>query len=122
MSFLLQQRKIPKISGKPTLSDRTKHAITFKWLEPKDPLLPGESYDVTMQTGHAGDWQAVHKHISFSNAECTIGGLRPGTIYKFKVRIVNKQGQDTSYGDYSEESDPMKTSEVSQHINCKIVS
>lgn len=106
---------VPKTLNQPTLRRATHHSAVIQWQHPPFTDVPVASFSFRHTT--SADWsnEVVEiTDVSPSLSQYVIPGLRPGQVYIFQVRAVNRYGM----GIWSESSIPIRTTDG--HIPAKI--
>lgn len=97
---------VPMTLGSPTLRRATHHSVVIQWQHPPLCDVPVESFRFRYTS--SSDWsQDVNeiKDVAANLSQYVIQGLRPGMIYIFQVRALNRFGM----GIWSENSIPIRT-------------
>ncbi|CAK9049049.1 unnamed protein product [Durusdinium trenchii] len=101
---------VPKTLNQPTLRRSTHHSAVIQWQHPPFTDVPVDSFSFRHTT--SADWSGEVVEItdvSPSLSQYVITGLRPGQVYIFQVRAVNRYGK----GIWSEGSIPIRTTDGS---------
>ncbi|TMS38626.1 hypothetical protein L596_005310 [Steinernema carpocapsae] len=87
--------------GTPEITDWDKDHADLEWTPPPDDGgAPIEKY-IIEKMGPTGDWEAAAE-VPADQTTCTVGNLKEGNSYQFRVKAVNKAGESTP-------SDPSRT-------------
>ena len=81
---------VPGVPTSPTVTDVTGNSMTLSWSPPSsDGGSPITGYIIEKQEPFSTRWTQVDK---FTGTSGTIGGLREGNEYQFRVIAINKAG------------------------------
>lgn len=97
---------VPMTLGSPTLRRATHHSVVIQWQHPPLSDVPVESFRFRYTS--SSDWShdvVEIKDVAANLSQYVIQGLRPGMIYIFQVRALNRFGM----GIWSESSIPIRT-------------
>ncbi|KAK0400071.1 hypothetical protein QR680_003339 [Steinernema hermaphroditum] len=87
--------------GTPEITDWDKDHADLEWTPPPDDGgAPIEKY-IIEKMGPSGEWEAAAE-VPADQTKCTVGNLKEGNAYQFRVKAVNKAGESTP-------SDPSRT-------------
>ena len=97
-----------KIPGPPLAIKVMSHSVQLVWKNAPE-MQDGDGYEVAYRETTALKWTKYVLNEDHSQNSTWVEGLKSGTFYNFKVKIVNRT--TLTDGQYSEESDDVKTSE-----------
>ncbi|XP_046867554.1 protein sidekick, partial [Drosophila willistoni] len=80
------------------------HQITFSWTPGRDGFAPLRFYTVQMRENE-GPWQSLPEHVDPALSSYTAVGLKPHTIYQFRIQATNDLGPSA----FSQESIVVRT-------------
>jgi len=97
---------VPITLNQPTLRRATHHSVVIQWQHPpvSDVLVDSFEFRYTSSTDWSHDVVEI-KNVAANFSQYVIEGLRPGQIYIFQVRALNRFGM----GIWSESSIPIRT-------------
>eukprot|EP00933_Yihiella_yeosuensis_P084078 TRINITY_DN9844_c1_g1_i1.p1 TRINITY_DN9844_c1_g1~~TRINITY_DN9844_c1_g1_i1.p1 ORF type:complete len:446 (+),score=71.39 TRINITY_DN9844_c1_g1_i1:60-1397(+) len=97
---------VPITLNQPTLRRATHHSVVIQWQHPPPSDEPCDSFSFRYTS--SGNWKegvSELTEIAPNLSQFVIQGLRPGQIYIFQVRAINRFGM----GIWSESSMPIRT-------------
>lgn len=97
---------VPITLNQPTLRRATHHSVVIQWQHPpvSDVHVESFRFRYTSSTDWSHDVEEI-KNVAANLSQYVIEGLRPGQIYIFQVRALNRFGM----GIWSESSIPIRT-------------
>eukprot|EP00440_Ansanella_granifera_P063295 gb/GFBE01068635.1/.p1 GENE.gb/GFBE01068635.1/~~gb/GFBE01068635.1/.p1 ORF type:complete len:444 (+),score=96.36 gb/GFBE01068635.1/:1-1332(+) len=97
---------VPKQLNQPTLRRATHHSVVIQWQHPAPTDVPVESFRFRFTS--SSDWShdvVEIQEVGSTLSQYVIESLRPGQVYIFQVRALNRFGMSI----WSESSIPIRT-------------
>ncbi|XGW01160.1 hypothetical protein V3C99_013825, partial [Haemonchus contortus] len=83
--------KAPLITQRPVVSDIRSNSCVLRWEKPEgDGGSPIYGYEVFLKES-GGEWTKANNELIFAT-HFSVGGLRQGGVYEFKIEAVNEAG------------------------------
>lgn len=104
--YTTNNREIPQAPSQPQVSrsQAQAHQITFSWTPGRDGFAPLRYYTVQLRENN-GPWLSIPERVDPSLTSYTATGLRPHTLYQFRIQATNDLGPSP----YSKESSEIRT-------------
>ncbi|XP_058815648.1 protein sidekick isoform X3 [Topomyia yanbarensis] len=104
--YTTNNREIPQAPSSPQISRSQVQAqqITFSWTPGRDGFAPLRYYTVQLRENE-GPWTVIPERVDPGVTSYTALGLKPHTLYQFRIRATNDMGPS----DFSKESIEVRT-------------
>lgn len=104
--YTTNNREIPQAPSQPQVSRSQAQAnqITFSWTPGRDGFAPLRYYTVQLRENE-GPWLNIKERVDPSLTSYTATGLKPHTLYQFRIQATNDLGPSA----FSKESDEIRT-------------